>query len=53
MDKDKEAKIEAVLCAFGKKCKNNCNGGGVFLEDLKALTGKVIKKIKEILNEKQ
>jgi hypothetical protein len=49
MSTEKEAKLEELLTDLCWWSKNNCNGGGVFTNDVKAKVVKIIKEIKQVI----
>lgn len=51
MSKEKENKIEELLTQLCRWAKNNCNGGRVFQNDVKAKVCDVMNDIKTIIRE--
>lgn len=50
---DKNKKIEDLLRQLCRWAKNNCNGGGVFQEDVDKMVPIVREKIEKIMENKQ
>jgi len=49
MTTEKENKLEELLTDLCWWAKNNCNGGGVFTNDVKTKVAEVIKEIKKTI----